>query len=100
VEARADDDAEKNRLCPALTFTGHSADVFDIVRVGMNGIVARTGDPDMNAWTESCRLNPARGAAEHLDDPRVPEGFSAMGTHFAAALENLERHAASTPAAV
>jgi hypothetical protein len=97
VEARDDDDVEKNRLCPTLTFTGRIKDVLHLSYAGMTGLMARAMDPQMSAWTEATRLNPARGAAAHLDDPRVPAAFAAMGEHFGPAMTNLERLAA-TPA--
>ena len=100
VEARAEDDVSKNLLCPPLTFTGQAADVLNLAHIGMTGLIARTSDPDMSAWTEGCRLNPGRGAADHIDDPRVEDGFAMMGTYLGAALENLARHAASALAAV
>jgi len=91
VEARADDDHAKNNLCPPLQFTGHAADLPEMARAGMSGLVARGADPEMGAWAEASRLNPARGAADHLDDPRVGEAFATMGQHIGDALANLER---------
>ena len=95
VEARDDGDVEKNRLTPVLTFTGRAADVPHLAHAGMTGIMARAMDPHMNAWTEASRLNAAKGAAAHLDDPRVPAAFAAMGEHLGRAMSNLERLAAS-----
>jgi hypothetical protein len=89
VEARRDDDATKNALCPPLSFTGNIADVLALAHAGMTGLVARMSEPDLAAWSEACRLNPARGAAEHLDDPRVTDAFGTMGANIGAALENL-----------
>lgn len=95
VEARPDDDAEKNRLCPPLTFTGNAADMLALAYSGMGGILARGADPDLSAWSESSRLNPARGALDHLDDPRVAEAMTSLGTHIGPAMENLARFAAA-----
>lgn len=100
VEARDDDDAEKNRLCPTLTFTGNAADVTRIARAGMEGLMVRASDPDLNAWNEACRLNPAAGAMNRFDDPQVAEAFLALGTNFMPAMENLARLTASAPPAV
>jgi NAD(P)-binding Rossmann-like domain len=91
IEALREDDAEKNALCPIVAFTGEASNVLEVAYKGMSGLVARSMQPDIAAWTESCRLNPARGAAEHMDDPRVPEAFAAIATHFGPAMENLER---------
>jgi hypothetical protein len=62
----------------------------------MLGVMARTSDPDISAWNSRSRLNPARAAVEHLDDPRVTAGFESMMSNFAPALANLERLAAAT----
>ena len=91
VEALKDDDETKNQLCPPLIFSGHVADILRFAKSGMQGVTARTMDPEIAAWTEACRLNPARNAAAHLDDPRVTDGFTVMGDNLFPALENLER---------
>jgi hypothetical protein len=91
VEAMKDDDEVKNRLCPPVIFSGNASDILRFARAGMNGVTARASDPEVGAWTEACRLNPARGAAAHLDDPRVTDAFDVMGANLFPALENLER---------
>jgi hypothetical protein len=96
TEARADDDAEKNRLCPPLTFTGDAADLPRIAYDGMMGLMARGADPELSAWNEASRLNPARGATDHLDDPRVTDAFAAMGKYFGDSMTNLERLASQS----
>jgi hypothetical protein len=53
--------------------------------------MARLSDADIGAWSEASRLNVAGGAANHLDDPRVPAAFTAMGEHLGGAMANLER---------
>jgi len=100
VEARSDDDAEKNRFCPVVSFTGNVADVLRLAYAGMSGIGARMSDPDLNAWGDRSRLNPAAAAAAHLDDPRVPEAFTSIATNFAPAMANLERVVGRVPANV
>ena len=91
VEVMKDDDETKNRLCPPVIFSGHVADILRFAKAGMLGIAARGADPEIAAWIEACRLNPARDAAAHLDDPRVTDAFTVMGDHFFPALENLDR---------
>jgi hypothetical protein len=98
VEAVAGDDDEKNRLCPPLVFSGQAADLLELAHTGMNGLMARSAHPTIAAWTDRSRLNPAKGAAERLDDPVVAEAFGAMATHIGAALQNLARRTA-VPAA-
>jgi hypothetical protein len=100
VEARQVDDAEKNRLCPTLQFTGNVADMPRLSYSGMEGIMVRTMDPDLNAWNDAARLNPAGAATKHLDDPRVQEAFGVMGAKFDPAMENLAHHVGAAPASV
>ena len=91
VEARTADDAEKNRLCPTLTFTGTAADLPRLSYVGMEGLAVRGMDPELTAWNDTARLNPAGAATKYLDDPRVQEAFTSIGVKFGPAMENLVR---------
>jgi hypothetical protein len=91
VEAMHDDDGHKNDLCPPVVFTGDATAMLPIALAGMSGLIARSAEPELAAWTERCRLNPARGAADHLDDPRVPDAFASLATNIGPAMQNLER---------
>jgi hypothetical protein len=91
VEAMQDDDAHRNELCPPVVWTGDASSVLPIARAGMSGLIARSAEPDIAAWTERCRLNPARGAVDHLDDPRVQAAFTSLAANLGPAMENLER---------
>jgi hypothetical protein len=91
VEASRDNDAERNRLCPPVVFTGETSGLPRAAYAGMSGLTARALEPDLAAWDEACRLNPSRGAANHTDDPRVPAAFAAIGANFGPAMSNLER---------
>ena len=86
-----DDDADKNRLCPSAGFSGEVSDLLRPANANMKGLMARGGEPDLAAWNEACRLNPGRGAADHLDDPRVSEAFASLGASIGPAMSNLER---------
>ena len=98
VEALREDDAEKNRLCPPLGYTGNASDLLRIARVGMMGQVARSAEPDLAAWDASCRLNPAQAVREHLNDPRVASAFASIASNVGPALRNLARRAAEPTA--
>ena len=91
VEASGQDDSRKNELCPPVPFTGETSSLLPISHAGIKGLVARAADAALGPWTESCRLNPARGAGEHLDDPKAQEAFSSLATNIGLAMENLER---------
>ena len=89
VEASRDDEADKNRLCPPLTFSGDISDVLELSYAGMTGLVERAADPDMAAWTGRCRLDPARAALEHMDDPQVADALASLGANLGPAMQNL-----------
>ena len=91
VEAAGADDDERNRLCPPLVFTGSVDDLLSFASTGMQAIMARAGHPAVAAWNDATRLNPAKGATDHFDDPQVAAAFGAMGRDLGAALENLAR---------
>jgi hypothetical protein len=98
VESRDIDDADKNRLCPPVSFTGQIADLPKLALAGMTGLTARAADPDVSAWTEACRLNPSKGATERFDDPKIAEAFTRLGANLGPAFTNLERMAGAGPA--
>ena len=98
VEAGRNDDAVKNKLCQPVIFSGSIADVLSLAYPAMSGLVARLQEPDLLAWNEGCRLNPARGALDHLDDARVGDALASMMTNTGRALRNLkQRLTAATP---
>ncbi len=89
IEASRDDDADKNRLCPVLTFSGTISDVFELAYAGMTGLLARSAEPDLAAWTDNCRLNPGKGATDRFDDEQVATAFASLGSNIEPALHNL-----------
>jgi NAD(P)-binding Rossmann-like domain len=94
VESTGLGDEEKNRLCPPVVFSGDSADLTRMAYTAMQGQVARAGHAEVGPWNAASRLNPARDARAHMDDPKVAEALVFMIDHTAAALENLEREIA------
>jgi hypothetical protein len=95
IEASARDDTAKNALCPPVVFTGDVSDILQLAHGGMRGLLARGGEPDLGAWTDACRLNPARGAADRIDEPRVAAAFTSLVTNTEPALRNLAALAGS-----
>lgn len=101
IEVARDDDAEKNRLSPPVTFTGNASDLVQFSYASMSGLYARTSESDLAAWAESCRLNPASGAVERAGDPDIAAAFTSLVTNFGPAMRNLAartREAAKAPA--
>ena len=97
IEARHGDDGDRNSLCPPVVFSGDVADILELAYSGMTGLVARSSDAAVNEWTESSRLNPAKDAAAHLDDPRVPAAFDTIVGSIGDALTNLGRVVGAAP---
>lgn len=97
VEAMCDgDDDEKNGLCPALIWTGRTADLLRIAYAGMTGIAARNAVPELFSWNEACRLNPASGAiAKAGAEPEISAALTSIITEIGDAMTNLEARAAA-----
>jgi cation diffusion facilitator CzcD-associated flavoprotein CzcO len=95
VEALREDDADKNRLCPPLQWTGRTADVLELTHAGMTGLTARTSEADLGAWNEACRLNPAAGAMAKAADPEISAALTTIITELGPALDNLAQRAAA-----
>jgi cation diffusion facilitator CzcD-associated flavoprotein CzcO len=94
VEASHESDEEKNRLTPAMSWTGSTSDVLAMLHAGMSGLSSRAADPLVGAWNETCRLNPAAGAiAKAGSDPAIGAALTTIITEIGPALENLQRFA-------
>jgi hypothetical protein len=98
LEATRDDDREKNRLCPVLTFEADVAGTLRTAYAGMRGLSARGAEPDVSAWTEACRLNPAAGAMSRRDQPDVASALTSMAENSRPAMANLAHRVGATPA--
>jgi NAD(P)-binding Rossmann-like domain len=95
VEATRDDDEVKNQLCPVLTFEADVAGALRTAYAGMSGLAARGAEPDLGAWMEACRLNPAAGAMSRLDRPDVAGALTSMAANFGSAMTNLAKRVAA-----
>jgi hypothetical protein len=100
VEALRDDEGDQNRLCPPVAFSGDASGLLDIAHAAMTGLMARAAEPDLAGWTDSARLNPARGAGDRLADPRVAEAFTSLATNIGPAMRNLAARRGAPTAAL
>jgi hypothetical protein len=91
VEASDRPDDIKNQLCPPVVFTGEASQILHLAFAGMTGLLARAAESDLVAWNAECRLDPARAATDHLDDPQVQSAMSSIATNLEAAIRNLEQ---------
>ena len=89
IEATRDNDADKNRLTPPVTFSGNASDLLRFSYAAMSGLYARTAESDIATWSEACRLNPASGAVERAGEPEVADAFTSLMTNFGPAMRNL-----------
>jgi NAD(P)-binding Rossmann-like domain len=90
VESTGTDDAEKNRLCPPVVFSGAVADLGRLAYSAMRGTVTRARDEAVGPWNAASRLNPARAALDHIDDADVADSLAFMIENTGEALKNLE----------
>jgi hypothetical protein len=94
LEATGESDEEKNRLSPPVVFSGDAADLARLAYPAMKGFVARARDETVGPWLATSRLNPARAALDHIDEPDVSDSLAFVIEHTREALANLERVAA------
>jgi hypothetical protein len=80
VEAARDDDAAKNRLCPANPYPDTALDWIAVTCVAQRAEMVWTADPDVFSWMQQSRLNASGGIRDYLDDPLMK---SALGRLFA-----------------
>jgi hypothetical protein len=98
VEAHREDDEEKNRLCPPNPFPDEPLDWARNMLVHFQAERAWSGEADVLAWLERCRLNPTRGLRARAAEPaiqRVTERFAASIRPGLARLAELTSNAAA-----
>lgn len=91
IEATRNDDAEKNRLCPPVSFNGQAADLMATVRMGLRGTGARGAEPDFAQWANGLRLNPAAGIADRPDDVALKESMAMIAANREQAMANFAK---------
>lgn len=69
LEARRDDDAEKNRLSPPNPFPNTRLDWIRGTLIQMQADRLWTKEADLNEWLGRSRLNPTRDLRLHFGDP-------------------------------
>ncbi|HET8757006.1 MAG TPA: NAD(P)-binding protein [Solirubrobacteraceae bacterium] len=91
VEARRDDDADKNRLCPPNPYAGAIADWPRMMRRTWTTERRWLSEPDLTAWIAGNRLNLLRGLADHAAEPATSAALQRFLTHVGAATERLKQ---------
>ena len=100
VEASGADEATKNALCVPVPFTGEAGRLLEVAHAIVLGEIARSRDADVITWSQTCRLNPARGAVERMgDDPELVDAFTRVLSAIGPAVRNLGARRAAAAAA-
>jgi NAD(P)-binding Rossmann-like domain len=96
VEARRDDDEQKNRLCPPNAYPSTREDWPRMVTRTWRSEGRLLHEPDISAWIASSRLNLLRSLPDHASEPGVQRAVTRYLTHVAAAGERLAQLGQST----
>ena len=90
VETSGEEEATKNKLTVPVAFSGEAARMLEVAHAGLLSEVARARNAELMTWNQSCRLNPARGAAERMaDDPELVAALSSLLAAAGPALRKL-----------
>jgi hypothetical protein len=89
VEASGRNLTDKNRLCPPNRLPHDTRDWLRGTLVATNADHLWSKEPDIAAWLESARLNPARGLRARGADPAVQRASKRFANHVRGALQNL-----------
>ena len=91
VEATRGDLAEKNRLCPPNRLPDTPLDWLRGTLVSNTANHLWSKEPDLRAWLDQARLNPAHGLSERGQDAEVQRASKRFASNVRPALENLQR---------
>jgi len=91
IEATAESDEEKNRLCPPVAYWDENQDYLTAFLASLIGDRMRAAHPALASWTKASRLNPVSGIASHRDDPRVIDARERIKRFGAAAVAGLQK---------
>ncbi len=99
VEATRDDLVEKNRLCPPNPLPDVPLDWVKGTFIGMQADYLWSKQPDLRDWLERARLNPSRGIMARAGDPQVQAAATRFQANVRPGLAQLGRFAAEQPRA-
>ncbi|HEY4377268.1 MAG TPA: hypothetical protein VGM93_08915 [Acidimicrobiales bacterium] len=95
VEARRDDDVEKNRLCPPTAPPTVPIDFISFYRSTLNTAALHGGEPDLAAFQDEARLSLINGLSARLAEPQILGAVERWMTSADDALGNTNRLLAS-----
>jgi hypothetical protein len=91
VEASGRSLAEKNRLCPPNRLPNEPLDWLRGLLIATNADHLWSREPDLAAWLETARLNPACGLRARASEAAVQRASKRFAQHVRAALRNLSQ---------
>ena len=89
VEATRDDDAEKNRLCPATPYPDTLASWAAMQLLGTRAAMSFGSEPDIKAWAEGVAINPAGLPPERERSPALHAVLDRLKIQVPRGLEGL-----------
>jgi hypothetical protein len=89
IEARRDNDAEKNRLCPTNPYPNTPLDWVHGKLIQMRADQAWSKEPDIQEWLERSRLNPIRGLRAHAGEEQVRQASQRYAANIGEGLKRL-----------
>jgi hypothetical protein len=100
VEAAGDDDAARNRLCPANPYPDTALDWISVTCIAQRAEMAWVADPGVSSWMERSRLNATSRIRDYLDDPLMKSALARLFTNIEPAIVKLEALGRPRPAEV
>jgi hypothetical protein len=91
VEATIANDADKNRLCPAIAYWDVNADYLSAYLASLIRERGWATFPALASWAKATRLNPIGGIAQMRDNPAVIEVRERIKAYAGAAAANIPR---------
>jgi hypothetical protein len=98
VEASRDDDAAKNRLCPANPYPDTAMDWIPVTRIAQRAEMAWVADADLSSWMRRSRLNASSAVRDHLDDPLMNSALTRLFVNIEPAIAKLGTFMANSSA--
>jgi hypothetical protein len=89
LEARREDDGERNRLCPPNPYPASVGDWPRMMSRTWRTEARWLSEPDLAAWVAGSRLHLLRALPDHATEPSVQRPLHLYLTHVAAAIERL-----------
>jgi hypothetical protein len=99
VEATRDEEADKNRICPANPYPSAAKDWIPVTRTAQQAEIVWATDPELSSWMQSSRLNATSSVRDHQDDPQLKSALNRIYANIGPAIARLQQLMAEAPLA-